>query len=610
MSEKKKTPKDVVEDVLTPSRARELWTANYFSALPFTPQSFEIGSVLPAMLYMARWGHRRGKGKFADTFGHEIKDKRGHTKKVVCLADIADRLLIEDGSSFEGFAGSQGRAVLADLLLTYCLENREHDLGHQEQVQRVFPTHYLASWLDLPETVGHLRGVPELLTSLLAWQDRGETLQPGGDNSRFPVGAGNFTANPLLSLFARSMAIRGVHASDLASDRFLEEEANDLGIDELLAVRLAQACGHAPEKAGRGRGESAGIPNRWPIADTAAKHLRRDLATFIEVYGAAMPRQALLPMLEAGIGLGMANLLLSTAACLLEWEHTGSVPKEQTPMPLFVDCSHGLDKRLRHVSEATMSETLARYERLPVLLMLLRVLDDRARYDRKLRDSLPAMQPDASAWLNLLGEIFQERHERADAILNGLDEDCVRLADELDGFGEAPEIVRGLRTESINPALRLAEALVELNGYQQQGGQFMKSFDSALMPNRPNGLAFKRRVSRAEAGTKKSIDLRSIVLSHSLLDFLVHRHLRKDGKGKTEQPLSLRRFLDLLRGRYGLYVDREPPGMPVPQELLRENKLWLERRLRDLGLLVGVNDAESMKQLRARFEVPADEVAA
>jgi hypothetical protein len=40
----------------------------------------------------------------------------------------------------------------------------------------------------------------------------------------------------------------------------------------------------------------------------------------------------------------------------------------------------------------------------------------------------------------------------------------------------------------------------------------------------------------------------------------------------------------------------------VSQELLRENKRWLERRLRDLGLLVGVNDAPSMKQLRPRFQ--------
>jgi hypothetical protein len=43
--------------------------------------------------------------------------------------------------------------------------------------------------------------------------------------------------------------------------------------------------------------------------------------------------------------------------------------------------------------------------------------------------------------------------------------------------------------------------------------------------------------------------------------------------------------------------------MSTPQHLLRANKQWLERRLRDLGLLAGVNDAESMRQLRAQVDV-------
>jgi hypothetical protein len=93
----------------------------------------------------------------------------------------------------------------------------------------------------------------------------------------------------------------------------------------------------------------------------------------------------------------------------------------------------------------------------------------------------------------------------------------------------------------------------------------LKVLDSSLMPNRPNGIAFKRRVSRSEAGTRKAVDLRSIVLSHALLDFLVHRHLRKDGEGKSARPLTLRRFLDILRDHYGLYVDREPRGCPFPR---------------------------------------------
>ena len=587
--------KTIVENVLTLARAKDLWTANYFTALPFTPQHFEMGSLLPAMLYMARWGHRRGKGNFIETFGR--RDAQGKAQQPR-LVDVVSGLLTRAGGDFEIFVDGHGPAMLADLLLTYCLENKEHALGHEEVVQRVFPTHYLASWLDLPKEVANLRGVPELLTALLAWQDKGESLVSNAGKTRFPVGAG-FADNLLLTRFARHMTIQG-QASNQASDRFLEVQAGELGVDELLAVRLAHGL-RARARSNEGNGASQ-IPNRWPIAKAAAKYLRGDLATFIEAYGAALPRQSFLPMLEAGIGLGMVNLLFSTTVCLSEWERTGTVPKDPQPMPLFVDCSHGLDVKLRNASEAAMSEALARYERLPTLMMLARVLDDRVSHHPKLKNDLPPRQPDATAWLNLLGDIYRERHDRAESILERLEEDCIRLADELEQAEEAPEVVRALRNDQINPALRLAEALVELVGYQQQGQQFLKALDSSLMPNRPNGLAFKRRVSRSEAGTKKAVDLRSIVLSHALLDFLVHRHLRKDGEGKAARPLTLRKFLDVLRDHYGFYVDREPPGLSVPQDLLRANKQWLERRLRDLGLLVGVNDAESMKQLRARFE--------
>lgn len=588
--------KTIVENVLTPTRAKALWTVTYFPVLPFTPQHFEVGSLLPAMLYMARWGHRRGKGHFIEIFGRP--DAQGKVQ-APRLIDVANGLLTRTAGDFDGFSDDQGPAMLADLLLSYCLENKSHELGHQEVVQRVFPTHYLASWIDLPTSVTHLRGVPELLTTLLAWQDRGEALVPEAGRSRFPVGVG-FAENHLLKQFARHMTIRGV-AANLAADDFQEETAEDLGVDELLAVRLAQTCGHAPDRL-RGS-EQAQIANRWPIAKAAAKCLRGDLATFIEVYGTELPRQAFLPMLEAGIGFGMVNLLLSTTVCLSEWERTGGIPRAQKPMPLLVDCSHGLDTKLRNASEAAMSEALTRYERLPVLMMLARVLDDRVSHHPRLKNDLPPRQPDSTAWLNLLGDIYRGYHDRAESILERLEEDCTRLAGDLEQADEAPEVVRALRNDQINPALRLAEALVELVGYNQQGGFLLTTLDCSLMPNRPNGLAFKRRVSRSEAGTRKAVDLRSIVLSHALLDFLVHRHLRKNGDGKAARPLTLRRFLDILRDHYGLYVDREPPGISIPQDLLRTNKQWLERRLRDLGLLVGVNDAESMKQLRARFDV-------
>jgi hypothetical protein len=242
-------------------------------------------------------------------------------------------------------------------------------------------------------------------------------------------------------------------------------------------------------------------------------------------------------------------------------------------------------------------------------MTLLRVLDDRVRNDRKLRDQLPPIYPDSTAFINLLGEVHLERHPRAEAIQDTLDEDCQRLAEGLEQGGEAGDLVERLRHGHGAPALRLAEVLCELMGDTNQRGQYLKAMESALMSDRPNGLAIKRRVRRSQNGAQRAQDLRAIVLTSSLLDYLVHRHLRKAAKGKPEQPLSFQRFLTILRERYGLYVDREPPGHPIPQELLLRNKNWLERRLRDLGLLIGVNDAESMKQLKPRYHGEAKHAA-
>jgi len=165
-----KTAKTIVEDPLGPQRARALWTANYFPALPIAPQSFEIGALLPAMLYMARFGHRRGRGRFVETFGNQ----RDGTTTAPTVATVADGLRSRPESGLVGFDDDLGGTVLGDLLLAWCLENRKHAEGRLEQVQRVYPTHYLASWIDLPNVVVNLRGVPELLTALLAHQGPGE----------------------------------------------------------------------------------------------------------------------------------------------------------------------------------------------------------------------------------------------------------------------------------------------------------------------------------------------------------------------------------------------------------------------------------------------------
>jgi len=589
----------IVESVLTPARTTRLWTSIYEPALPFTPQDFDISAMMPMMLYLARFGHRRGRGRFVTTFGQDT----GKGPQAPSVANVAAGLAGNADTGIEDFDDEIGKALLGDLLLSRCLENRRHAEGQQEQVQRVFPTHYFASWIDLPETAVHLRNVPEMLTALLAGQQTGETLTPAAD-APFRVGAEDFFQNPLLALFGRHCTIQGEHAANLASDHFREQDATDIGIDELLTVRMAQLCESAPKRAA----SDYPIPNRMPLARRAADGLREDLMAFISVYGAQMPGHAFLQMLEAGIGLGLVNVLLSTANIVNDWTRTGEVPEpaRQQSIPLFVDASQGQDRQLRELSEGSVWDCLQRYDRFPVGMMLLRVIDDAASSDEDLMDRLPADRPDPTASIRFLGDLMRDRAGDIELDWRQLKRECKYLADALENEGLADDVVGILRSTDRNPAERMAEALCALMGEKQQQAKFRAALDSALLIDRPNGLAVKRQVRRMIDGNQTRLVARSTVLSSAALDFLVHRHVRDASAAYRPVPLSLQRFLALLRDRHGLYVDRAPPGQSISAELLLENKAWLERRLRDLGLWIGVNDAESMKQLRPRHGAAGD----
>jgi hypothetical protein len=150
---------------------------------------------------------------------------------------------------------------------------------------------------------------------------------------------------------------------------------------------------------------------------------------------------------------------------------------------------------------------------------------------------------------------------------------------------------------------RLAETLYI--AYENISGRdkISQFLNSSLMADEPNGLARRRRITLSRKGPtgRKTTDVMSFVLTNTALEYLVHRHLRRSSDPRKAETLSLPQFLQLLRERYGFYVDQSPPGMAVPGELLERNARHFERRLRDLGLLIGVNDAERMKKLRSRY---------
>src|SRR5262249_54219033 len=63
------TARAIADDVFGRETTREIWSGNYSKVLPLSVQDVELRAVLPAVFYMFRFGYRRGKGKFLETFG-------------------------------------------------------------------------------------------------------------------------------------------------------------------------------------------------------------------------------------------------------------------------------------------------------------------------------------------------------------------------------------------------------------------------------------------------------------------------------------------------------------------------------------------------------------
>lgn len=575
----------IVEEVFSKPLADRIWTANALPVYPATLQGFAVGSVLPAVFYMFRRGLRRGPGGFRQAFTpHDNERLRPN------IFMVAGKLS-QDTNCFVGFDSELTKDILGDMLLCDALENKGHAEGHEAEVQRAFPVHYFASWLDLPTEVGHLRLVPEMLVALLADQKAGSSVQAAGDGG-FCV-ALNPEQNTFFRIFGRGVKF-APNPADLAGDTL--DETQPLSVEELLMVRLGQACGQAPEKSKR----NPEIRNNRPLSRRAAEIFRSDLADFLHAYGPMIPRRTITPMLESLIGLGLWHSFLATLAAVVHWEREGIVPPtEQQRCPgVFVDASCGTEPDLRVLSEQSVEELLRFLDEATVALASIRILDAKACHDRVLKPFTPA-GPETTTWLNLLGDVRRNKHERSAVILNDLGEKSDVLADRLEAeqlHDEAAAVLRSALVKN-DPVRALAEAVCMMLGDKLLRVHYLKFLDSAAMANQPHGLVRKRRVSRLMPGGKrKNVEARSVVLSNTLLEALVHRYL----VGRRN-PLSFGEFVNLLKDNYGLWVQESPPGIHVSREDLLRNRTILERRLRDLGLLAGVNDAESMKHLRARY---------
>ncbi|QVT80452.1 hypothetical protein ENKNEFLB_02851 [Nocardioides aquaticus] len=128
--------------------------------------------------------------------------------------------------------------------------------------------------------------------------------------------------------------------------------------------------------------------------------------------------------------------------------------------------------------------------------------------------------------------------------------------------------------------------------------------DSLLMKNRPGQLVAQ---PRGKSG------LRRFVLDSRLLEVLLQVSLVQPDESGTMRTKSMRvdEVLDLLRTRYGLYIDTLPEadGFHGPdlldQAALRANSAAFVERLREIGYYRDMSDAYLTQTVTPRFTIGA-----
>ena len=173
---------------------------------------------------------------------------------------------------------------------------------------------------------------------------------------------------------------------------------------------------------------------------------------------------------------------------------------------------------------------------------------------------LPDRSPDATNWLNLLGSVATGSHpefRRCGKILRGKCRELTDATKDANSSDLRADMLSDEQGKVRKHGFRLAETLT-LALEEVAGGDKINGFlSSALMTDEPNGLARRRRITlrKPTPGGRKTTDATSFVLTNTVLEYLVHRHLRRSGKGRKAQSLSLPAFLNLLRERYGFHID-------------------------------------------------------
>ncbi|GAA2406358.1 hypothetical protein GCM10010191_12930 [Actinomadura vinacea] len=177
-----------------------------------------------------------------------------------------------------------------------------------------------------------------------------------------------------------------------------------------------------------------------------------------------------------------------------------------------------------------------------------------------------------------------------------------RLNGVLDDEDDLPAEMQRIVDLKLDPFDEYIESLMHYKGRYHRG-YIVDCLDSLLLKNRPGALLAQPRGMR---GTRRFVlDAR---LLEVLLQVILLRPDPATGHWRTA-PMRVDEFLEGLRLRYGLYVDRLPKGDGFTgaqlddQAALRSNSAAFLHRLREIGYYQDMSDAYLTQTITPRYAI-------
>ena len=265
---------------------------------------------------------------------------------------------------------------------------------------------------------------------------------------------------------------------------------------------------------------------------------------------------------------------------------------------LFLDVANQPDTRARRLAEYSAD---AHYRRIPGYIraqFLAKKLDEMAAHLLQL-GKIPAPSGRVLSFWDVLALLDDRWTQERELFFGSRLMTLTGEAQDADGALD-PEIEAVVRL-GLSDTDKYVEALAAARGVFQRGF-IVKSLDALSLKNRPGALLAQDRGAGAA---------RRFVLDSRLLEVLLQMAVLRyePDRGHVSGPIRVEDLLGFLRERYGLYIDRLPPGdgfgatVSEDLEALRANREALRRRLREIGFFQDLSDAYITQQVTPRYRI-------